>query len=92
MLFRSSNLDVLQTILERMGRPLDAFDWVRDRPGHDRRYAIDPSKLREELGWKPIHTSFSEGIDRTITWYRDNEWWWRPMKAATEARYARLCE
>ena len=84
-----SNLDVLQTILERMGRPLDAFDWVRDRPGHDRRYAIDPSKLREELGWKPIHTSFSEGIDRTITWYRDNEWWWRPMKAATEARYGR---
>lgn len=87
-----SNLDVLQTILERMGRPLDAFDWVRDRPGHDRRYAIDPSKLREELEWKPIHTSFSEGIDRTITWYRDNEWWWRPMKAATEARYGRLCE
>ena len=87
-----SNLDVLQTILERMGRPLDAFDWVRDRPGHDRRYAIDPSKLREELEWKPIHTSFSEGIDRTITWYRDNEWWWRPMKAATEARYERLCE
>ena len=85
-----SNLDVLQTILERMGRPLDAFDWVRDRPGHDRRYAIDPSKLCEELGWKPIHTCFSEGIDRTITWYRDNEWWWRPMKAATEARYGRL--
>lgn len=82
-----NNLDVLQTILERMGCPPDAFDWVRDRPGHDRRYAIDPSKLCEELGWRPIHTSFSEGIDQTIAWYRDNEWWWRPMKEATEERY-----
>lgn len=82
-----SNIDVLRAILERMGKGPDDFDWVRDRPGHDRRYAIDPSKLREDLGWRPAHTDFSEGLDQTIAWYRDNEAWWRPVKAATEARY-----
>ena len=53
------NIHVLKAILERMGQPADAFDWVRDRPGHDRRYAIDPTKLETELGWRPIHTDFS---------------------------------
>ena len=83
------NIHVLQAILERMGQPDDAFDWVRDRPGHDRRYAIDPTKLETELGWKPIHTDFSEGLDQTIAWYREHEDWWRPAKEATEAKYAR---
>ncbi|WP_058271219.1 dTDP-glucose 4,6-dehydratase [Olsenella massiliensis] len=83
-----SNRDVLAAILERMGQPADAFDWVRDRPGHDRRYAIDPTKLREELGWRPLHTDFAEGLDQTISWYRENEPWWRPVKEKTEARYA----
>lgn len=82
-----SNIDVLHAILERMGKDPDDFEWVRDRPGHDRRYAIDSTKLREELGWRPAHTDFSEGLDQTIAWYRDNEAWWRPVKAATEARY-----
>ena len=83
-----SNIDVLRAVLERMGKPADDFDWVRDRPGHDRRYAIDASKLRRELGWEPRHTDFIEGLDQTIAWYRDNEDWWRPAKEATEARYA----
>ena len=83
-----SNIDVLRAILERMGRDADDFDWVRDRPGHDRRYAIDSTKLRTELGWQPIHTDFAEGLDQTIAWYRDNEDWWRPAKEATEAKYA----
>lgn len=83
-----SNIDVLHAILERMGKDPDGFDWVRDRPGHDRRYAIDPTKLEDELGWKPVHTDFSEGLDQTIAWYRDHEDWWRPAKEATEARYA----
>ena len=83
-----SNIDVLRAILERMGQPADAFDWVRDRPGHDRRYAIDSTKLRRELGWRPAHTDFSEGLDQTIEWYRENEAWWRPAKDATEAKYA----
>ena len=82
-----SNIDVLRAILTRMGRPADDFDWVRDRPGHDRRYAIDSTKLRRELGWEPRHTDFSEGLDQTIAWYTENRAWWEPVKAATEARY-----
>ncbi len=79
---------MLRAILERMGRDPDDFDRVRDRPGHDRRYAIDSAKLRRELGWEPRHTDFAEGLDRTIAWYRDHEAWWRPAKEATEAKYA----
>ena len=82
-----SNIDVLRAILTRMGKPADDFDWVRDRPGHDRRYAIDSTKLRRELGWEPKHTDFSEGLDQTIAWYAENRAWWEPVKAATEARY-----
>ena len=82
-----SNIDVLRAILERMGKPADDFDWVCDRPGHDRRYAIDSTKLRRELGWQPKHTDFSEGLDQTIAWYTENRAWWEPVKAATEARY-----
>ena len=84
-----SNIDVLRAILERMGRPADDFDWVRDRPGHDRRYAIDSTKLRRELGWEPQHTDFAEGLDATIAWYTENRGWWEPAKAATEAKYAK---
>ncbi len=81
------NLTVLRDILSVMGRDPDDFDWVRDRLGHDRRYAIDSSKLRRELGWRPRHTDFQAGLEATIAWYRENEAWWRPVKAATEARY-----
>ena len=82
-----SNIDVLRAILEGMGKDESDFDWVKDRPGHDRRYAIDSSKLRRELGWEPRHTDFAEGLRQTIGWYRDNERWWRPAKEATEAKY-----
>ena len=84
-----NNITVLQDILRATGEPEDAFDWVKDRPGHDRRYAIDSSKLRRELGWRPRYTDFSEGIEKTVQWYRDNEGWWRPAKEATEAKYAK---
>jgi len=83
-----SNIDVLREILERMGCAADDFDWVRDRPGHDRRYAIDSAKLRRELGWAPAHADFSEGLDATIAWYSAHEDWWRPVKDATERIYA----
>lgn len=82
-----NNIDVLHAILEGMGKDPDDFDWVKDRPGHDRRYAIDSTKLRRELGWRPQHTDFASGLAQTIKWYEDNEDWWRPVKEATEAKY-----
>ena len=82
-----SNIAVMRMILRLMGCTEDAFDWVRDRPGHDRRYAIDSSKLRTELEWKPVHTDFEAGLQATIAWYVANRAWWEPAKAATEARY-----
>ena len=86
----TSNREVVRTLLEIMGREPDDFEHVPDRPGHDLRYAIDASLLRDELGWRPRFTSFRDGLADTVEWYRANEAWWRPHKAATEARYAEL--
>jgi dTDP-glucose 4,6-dehydratase len=83
-----SNKDVLRLILTMMGKDPDDFEHVADRPGHDRRYAIDPSKLTRELGWHPIHTDFRAGLASTIHWYETHEQWWKPVKDAVEARYA----
>jgi dTDP-glucose 4,6-dehydratase len=83
-----NNLEVVETILELLGQPRDAYDHVNDRPGHDLRYAIDSTKLRTELGWAPAYPDFEAGLAATIDWYRANEGWWRPQKAATEAKYA----
>ena len=82
-----NNIDVLRAILRVMGQPEDAFDHVKDRPGHDRRYAIDSTKLQTELGWKPTHTNFDEGLKETIKWYEDHQDWWEKTKDATEQRY-----
>jgi dTDP-glucose 4,6-dehydratase len=82
-----SNLVVLQEILTSMGRDQDDFDHVPDRAGHDLRYAIDPSALRDELGWKPGHPDFREALRTTIDWYRDHQDWWGPLKDSVEARY-----
>lgn len=84
------NKTVIEAILELMGRPADAYDLVNDRPGHDLRYAIDSSKLRDELGWEPRYTTFRDGLAATVDWYREHESWWRPQKQATEAKYAQL--
>lgn len=84
-----NNIDVLRAILKEMGKDEDDFDWVKDRPGHDRRYAIDSSKLRRELGWQPKHTNFDEGLAATIAWYEDNRGWWEGAKQETEAKYAK---
>ena len=81
------NLSVMRTILALMDRDPDDFDHVVDRVGHDLRYAIDPSQLRDELGWEPKHRDFEEGLNATIGWYRDNESWWGPMKDAIESAY-----
>jgi dTDP-glucose 4,6-dehydratase len=84
------NKTVIELILTLMGRPADAYDHVTDRAGHDLRYAIDSSKLRDELGWQPQYRNFEQGLTATIQWYRDNEAWWSRAKDATEAFYARL--
>ena len=81
------NASVLRLILQLMGRDPDDVEHVTDRAGHDLRYAIDSSALREELGWAPTHTDFAEGLGATIQWYRENEWWWGHLKADVEARY-----
>lgn len=84
-----NNIDVLRAILAEMGKDADDFDWVKDRPGHDRRYAIDSTKLRRELGWQPKHTNFDEGLRDTVAWYEDNRDWWEGAKQETEAKYAK---
>lgn len=84
-----NNLNVVRDILQAFNLPEDDFDWVKDRPGHDQRYAIDSTKLREELGWTPKFTNFDEGLKATIEWYRENESWWKPQKHETEVKYAK---
>jgi dTDP-glucose 4,6-dehydratase len=82
------NASVLRLILELMDPDPDDVEHVADRAGHDLRYGIDSTALREELGWVPQHTDLNEGLRTTIEWYRDNQWWWGPLKADVEARYA----
>ncbi len=73
------NLDMARLVLRLLGKPESLIQPVRDRPGHDRRYALDVSRLRA-LGWEPTHTC-EEAIERTVRWYVENEWWWRPIKS-----------
>lgn len=84
-----NNRQVIEMILEALGKDPGAYEKVRDRAGHDLRYAIDYTKLRQELGWRPEYTEFAEGLRQTVDWYATHEDWWRPQKAATEARYRR---
>jgi dTDP-glucose 4,6-dehydratase len=88
-----TNLAVVEAVCDLLDtrRPLadggsrrELIEFVEDRPGHDRRYAIDPSKLEQELGWR-AHESFASGLEKTVDWYLANEWWWRPIR---EQKYA----
>ena len=85
-----NNITVLRTILRLMGKDENDFEHVIDRPGHDMRYAIDGTRLREELGWEPQFTDFEAGLADTIAWYIDNRSWWEPLKAEVEAKYAKV--
>ena len=78
----------MTAILEHFGRTEDDIEFVTDRAGHDRRYAIESGKLRAELGWSPRYQDFEAGLADTINWYQEHEDWWRPHKQATEAFYA----
>lgn len=78
-----TNNQIVEIIVDELGLSQDLITYVEDRLGHDKRYAIDPTKLETELGWKPEYT-FDTGILETIKWYKENEAWWRPLKERAE--------
>ncbi len=79
------NLEVVRSILAHTGRDESLISYVRDRPGHDRRYSLSAARL-EALGWS-ARVPFEEGIERTVTWYRENEWWWEPIRSGEYREY-----
>lgn len=80
------NIEIVKLILENLNKPESLIQFVKDRPGHDRRYAIDATKIAEQLGWKPAHT-FENGIVETIQWYLDNKPWWQRIISGEYQRY-----
>ena len=81
-----TNLEVVKTILKALGKPESLIKYVTDRPGHDMRYAIDPTKIETELGWKPTYT-FDTGIEMTIQWYLENREWWENILSGEYQNY-----
>lgn len=81
-----TNLEVVRAILKILGKPESLIRFVKDRPGHDRRYAIDPSKITRELGWRPRYT-FEEGLAETVEWYVKNRFWWERIKSGEYREY-----
>jgi dTDP-glucose 4,6-dehydratase len=81
-----TNNEIVHLIVEKLGVSKDLIKYVADRPGHDRRYAIDPTKIMTELGWKPQYT-FEKGIVETIQWYIDNQEWWKNIKSGEYMNY-----
>ena len=81
-----TNLEVVKTILKELGKPESLITFVTDRPGHDMRYAIDPTKIHSELGWLP-ETKFEDGIWQTIQWYLDNKKWWQDIISGEYQNY-----
>lgn len=80
------NIDIVKIILKLLRKSEDQISYVKDRPGHDRRYAIDSTKIQTELGWKPAH-QFEDGIEATIKWYVENENWWRKVMSGEYMKY-----
>ncbi len=84
-----NNLTLARTILKIMGKGEKWIVFVKDRPGHDRRYAVDWSKIKNQLGWQPKY-KFEKSLKLTVCWYQKNGWWWRPLKEKTERFYQKL--
>jgi dTDP-glucose 4,6-dehydratase len=80
------NLDLVKMLLSALKKPESLIRFVKDRPGHDRRYAIDPSKIRDELGWGPRRT-FQQGVEATVRWYVDHPDWWKHVKSGAYRQY-----
>jgi dTDP-glucose 4,6-dehydratase len=80
------NIDIIKLILQNLGKGDDLIEYVKDRPGHDRRYAIDSTKTQTELGWRPEH-NFEDAIEYTIEWYKNNESWWRRIISGEYQNY-----
>jgi dTDP-glucose 4,6-dehydratase len=80
------NIEIVKAILGLLGKPETLIHFVQDRPGHDRRYAIDPAKTRRELGWTPAHT-FEKGLAETVRWYVDNAAWWDHVRSGAYRSY-----
>ena len=80
------NIDIVKLICQALGKPESLITHVTDRKGHDRRYAIDPTKIHNELGWLP-ETKFADGIKKTIQWYLDHEGWWQPIISGEYQKY-----
>lgn len=81
-----TNLEVVKTVLRILGKSEDLITFVKDRPGHDMRYAIDPTKIKNELGWYP-ETSFDDGIKKTVEWYLSNRGWWENIISGEYVKY-----
>jgi dTDP-glucose 4,6-dehydratase len=81
-----NNLGVIKKILNILGKGEEMIEFVKDRPGHDRRYAIDWSKIKNELGWEPLY-SFDDWLKKTVEWYQANEAWWRDVKTGAYQKY-----
>jgi dTDP-glucose 4,6-dehydratase len=81
-----NNLEVSKKLLSIFGLGEEKIKYVKDRPGHDRRYAVDWTKINNELGWEPKY-DFDTWLEKTVVWYKNNEWWWRPLKEKAEALY-----
>ena len=81
-----TNLEVVKTILKILGKSEDLIEFVTDRKGHDQRYAIDPTKIENELGWTP-KTKFDDGIKKTVAWYLENKTWWEKIISGEYQNY-----
>jgi dTDP-glucose 4,6-dehydratase len=85
-----TNIDVVKAILHQLGKPESLINYVTDRPGHDMRYGIDPTKINKELGWLPV-TKFEDGLSLTIQWYKDNcDWWQNILDGEYQCYYEKM--